>query len=50
MQLELSNEDAAALIKELHAIVERDRYPLSPRVQTLRATLHVHDHMMAYRK
>jgi len=37
--LELSDEEEAALIKELDNIVERDRYPLSPRVQTLRAIL-----------
>jgi len=38
--LELSDEEEAALIKELHDIIERDRYPLSPRIQTLRAILH----------
>jgi hypothetical protein len=38
--LDLSDEEAAALIKELHDIIERDRYPFSPRVQTLRAILH----------
>ena len=37
--LELSDEEEAALIKELDNIVERDRYPLSLRVQTLRAIL-----------
>jgi len=39
MQLELSDEETAALTRELHDIVERDRYPLSLRVQTLRAIL-----------
>jgi hypothetical protein len=33
------DDEAAALIKELHDIVENDRYPFSPRVQTLRAIL-----------
>jgi hypothetical protein len=40
MQLDLSDEEEVALIKELHDIIERDRYPLSPRIQTLRAILH----------
>jgi hypothetical protein len=31
----LDDEEAAALIKELHDIVENDRYPFSPRIQTL---------------
>ena len=38
--LELSDEEEAALIKELHDIIERDRYPFSLRIQTLRAILH----------
>jgi hypothetical protein len=29
----------AALTQELHSIVDRDRYPFSPRIQTLRAVL-----------
>jgi hypothetical protein len=37
--LDLTDDEAAALIKELHAIVGSRRYPLSPRVQTLRAIL-----------
>ena len=37
--LELSDEEEAALIKEVDNIVERDRYPFSPRVRTLRAIL-----------
>jgi hypothetical protein len=37
--LELSDEEEAALIKELDNIVERDRYPPSSRVRTLRAIL-----------
>jgi hypothetical protein len=38
MHLDLSDE-AVALIQELHDIVENDRYPFSPRIQTLRAIL-----------
>jgi hypothetical protein len=37
--LELSDDEAAALTKELHDIVQNDRYPFSPRIQTLRAVL-----------
>jgi hypothetical protein len=37
MNLALSEEEAAALIRELHDIVENDRYPFSPRIRTLRA-------------
>jgi hypothetical protein len=39
MQLDLSDEEAAALTQELHDIVENDRYPFSPRIRTLRAIL-----------
>jgi hypothetical protein len=39
MNLELSDEEGAALTKELHNIVENDRYPFSPRIRTLRAIL-----------
>ena len=39
MHLDLSDEEADALAQELHDIVERDRYPLSPRIPTLRAIL-----------
>jgi hypothetical protein len=35
--LDLSDEEAAALIKELADITGNDRYPLSPRIQSLRA-------------
>jgi hypothetical protein len=35
MNLELSDEQAAALEKELAAIIEGDRYFLSPRIQML---------------
>jgi hypothetical protein len=39
MNLDLSEDQAAALIKALHDIIESDRYPLSPRIQKLRAIL-----------
>jgi hypothetical protein len=35
--LELTDEEAAALTQELHEIVENDRYPFSPRTRTLRS-------------
>ena len=38
-QLDLSDEEGAALAHELHAIVENDRYPLSPRIRTLKGVL-----------
>jgi len=37
--LDLSGEEAAALIRELHHIIERDRYPFSERIRTLKAIL-----------
>ena len=37
--LALSDDQAAALIKELHDIVKNDRYPLSRRIRTLRGML-----------
>jgi hypothetical protein len=37
--LELTDEEAAALIKELAEITGNDRYPFSRRIQTLRAIL-----------
>jgi hypothetical protein len=37
--LELSDQEAAALIKEIADIIGNDRYPFSPRIQTLRAIL-----------
>jgi hypothetical protein len=39
MNLDLSDEETAALAQELHDIVESDRYPFSPRIRTLRAIL-----------
>jgi len=40
MNVDLTDEEAAALAQELHDIVENDRYPFSPRVQTQRAIVH----------
>jgi len=37
--LDLSDDEAASLIKELHDIIERDRYPFSERILTLKAIL-----------
>jgi hypothetical protein len=39
MNLDLSDEQAAALIRELDRIIADDRYPLSPRIMTLKAIL-----------
>jgi hypothetical protein len=39
MHLDLSDEETAVLIHELHDIVESDRYPFSPHIRTLRAIL-----------
>jgi hypothetical protein len=36
MILELSDQQAALLERKLTAIIDDDRYPLSPRIQTLR--------------
>jgi hypothetical protein len=36
MNIDLTDEEAAALLRELNNIVENDRYPLSPRIRTLR--------------
>jgi hypothetical protein len=37
MHIDLSDEQTAALLTELDRIIDRDRYPLSPRIQTLKA-------------
>jgi hypothetical protein len=37
--LELSDAEAEALARELAWVVDGDRYPLSPRIQTLRVVL-----------
>jgi len=34
MDLKLTEEQAAALVRELNNIVQNDRYPLSPRIVT----------------
>ena len=39
MQLELTGEEAAALLRLLNRTIADDRYPLSPRIQTLRGIL-----------
>jgi hypothetical protein len=36
MQLDLTDEESEALLRELNAIIDNDRYPLSPRVRMLR--------------
>jgi len=36
MQLELTGEEAAALLRLLNRTIEDDRYPLSPRTRVLR--------------
>jgi hypothetical protein len=41
MNLQLSDEQTAALTCELHDIVENDRYPFSPRIRTLRGILNM---------
>ena len=40
MQLELSDEETLALLNLLTETIEADRYPLSPRIRTLRGILH----------
>jgi hypothetical protein len=37
MNIDLTDEETAALLRELNGIVANDRYFLSPRVQTLKA-------------
>ena len=39
MYLELTDEQAGALIRELRNIVQKDRYPLSPRIVALKEIL-----------
>jgi hypothetical protein len=43
MNVELTEEQAAALEKELRNLMENDRYPFSPRIRTLREILHISD-------
>jgi hypothetical protein len=37
MHLDLTDEEAAALLKELDGLINSDRYFLSPRIKTLEA-------------
>jgi hypothetical protein len=39
MTLEFSDDEKTALIRELDRIIKDDRYPLSPRIMTLKAIL-----------
>jgi hypothetical protein len=39
MDFDLSDDEAEALAAALDAIVRNDRYPLSPRIRTLKAIL-----------
>ena len=39
MMLDLSDQETDALAGLLHRTIDDDRYPLSPRVQTLKAIL-----------
>jgi len=39
MHLELTDEQTAALVRELSQIVQNDRYPLSPRIVALKEIL-----------
>jgi hypothetical protein len=36
MNFELTDEQTEALLRELFQIIENDRYPLSPRIRTLK--------------
>ena len=37
MRLDLTDEETAALLRELDGLIDGDRYFLSPRIKTLRA-------------
>jgi hypothetical protein len=39
MNLDLTDQETTALTKLLSETIDRDRYPLSPRIQTLKAIL-----------
>jgi hypothetical protein len=39
MQLDLTDAEAAALVSLLNRAIQADRYPLSPRIRTLRGIL-----------
>jgi hypothetical protein len=36
MNVDLTDEEAEALLRELNTIIDNDRYPLSPRIRMLR--------------
>jgi hypothetical protein len=36
MTIDLTDEESAALLRELNHIIENDRYPFSPRIRTLK--------------
>jgi hypothetical protein len=38
MNLDLSDEESAALLAELDRVIDNDRYPFSPRIRTLTAS------------
>ena len=37
MNLDLTNEETAVLLRELNGLIDGDRYFLSPRIKTLKA-------------
>jgi len=39
MELDLTDDETAALARRLKSTIDADRYPLSPRIQTLKAIL-----------
>jgi hypothetical protein len=39
MHLDLTDDQTEALIRELHSIIQNDRYPLSPRIVALKEIL-----------
>jgi len=39
MRLDLTDEETAALVRLLRDTIDNDRYPLSPRIQMLKAIL-----------
>jgi hypothetical protein len=39
MNFDLTDDETAALVRLLKSTIDADRYPLSPRIQTLKAIL-----------
>jgi hypothetical protein len=39
MNLDLTDDETVALLREVDALIDGDRYFMSPRIKTLRATL-----------